>query len=113
MRSIAAAMALVAATCAPAHAAERPCYRHVRSAAQRELVRRESSGSPHARNRRSTAFGCLQLLRATRNAMGRRLGINPDTTSAAQQMRMGSLYIDLRYGTDHAALAHHDARGWY
>lgn len=115
MRHIALATIITAAGlghAAPARAGA-TCYAHVRSDAQRRLVQRESDGNPHARNPRSTAFGCGQLLRATRHHFGRRLGIHPDTTDPGQQMRLMGAYIDDRYGSDDAALGHSMRRGWY
>lgn len=89
------------------------CYSFVRSDAQRVIVRRESHGNPHAQNPRSSAFGCGQLLTATRVVHGRRLGIDPNTRHPAEQMRLMSSYIDDRYGSDWAALAHKNRTGWY
>lgn len=115
MRHIALATMITAAGLAHAApaGASGACFAHVRSDAQRRLVQRESGGNPHADNPKSSAFGCLQLIRAQRAKYGRRIGVHPDTTDAAAQMRMGSLYIDHRYGSDAAALAFHDRRGWY
>lgn len=113
MRALALATILVAAGTPGATASGGACFRHVRSDAQRELVRRESGGDPLADNPDSTAYGCGQLLRATRRQFGRMLGIHPDTASAAQQMRMMSAYTDHRYGSDDAALDHHRRRRWY
>ncbi len=115
MRTIALATILTAGALGHATPAEAggACFAYVRSDAQRRLVQRESGGNPAAANPTSTARGCGQLLRATRRHFGRRLGINPDTTSAAEQMRMMHAYVDDRYGSDERALAHSLDRGWY
>lgn len=113
LAAIAAVLTVLAATTPPADADTTSCYPHVRSAAQRRLVQRESRGNPHAKNPHSTAFGCGQLLARTRTHFGRRLGIHPNTRDPAKQMRMMSAYIDTRWRTDHAALAHSLTHGWY
>ena len=90
------------------------CYRFVRSAEQRQLLEHENRpGDPLAKNPRSSAFGCLQLIRSDRRIYATKLGLNPDTTSAAEQMRMATVRIDHRYGTDAKALAFFRAHGWH
>lgn len=115
MRHIALATIITAGvfTPAPARAETGDCYAHVRSDAQFRLVARESRGNPLARNRHSTAFGCGQLLRATRRHFAERLGVHPDTTRPGEQMRLMGAYTDARYGSDERALAHSLRTGWY
>lgn len=115
MRHLALATIITAAGLAHAAPADASgaCYRYVRSDAQRRLVHRESRGDPRAQNEKSSAFGCLQLIRANRVTFAKRLGVNPDTTDPRAQMRMGSMYIDQRFGSDDRALAFHLQNGWF
>ncbi len=82
-------------------AAQWPCLR--------ELWRRESNWRWNADNPTSSAYGIPQALPGSKmRAAGADWRTNPRT-----QIRWGLRYIDARYGTACAALAHHDRKGWY
>lgn len=89
------------------------CYQHVRSDAQRTLVTRESRGIPTARNRHSSARGCGQLLAVQRRHYNPPCGAGPNSLDPAVQVCAMGKYVDDRYGSDDAALAHSDKYGWY
>lgn len=65
------------------------------------VMKRESGGSPHANNPRSTAYGCYQLLAGTARSYG--------GYSAAAAHR----YVRDRYGSWAKAKRHHQRNGWY
>lgn len=84
-----------------------------RGGALQELIRRESGGRTSAKNPKSSAFGLGQLIVANRRRLGKKLGINPDTTDYGQQLRMMEEYIRERYGSPEKALEFHNRKGWY
>jgi peptidoglycan hydrolase CwlO-like protein len=79
-------------------------------AAAREIIMRESGGDPTADNPTSTAFGLGQLLISNRQRL---IPENPDTTDCGLQYRAFKQYVTERYGTFEAALAFHNAHGYY
>jgi peptidoglycan hydrolase CwlO-like protein len=79
-------------------------------AAAREIIMRESGGDPTADNPNSTAFGIGQLLISNRQRL---IPENPDTTDCGLQYRAFKQYVTERYGTFEAALAFHNAHGYY
>jgi len=83
------------------------------SAAERFIIGKESSGRTTADNPTSTAFGLGQLLISNRQAYGRKLGFNPNTTDYGQQLAMMRAYIADRYGTAEAAMRFWQQHHWY
>lgn len=83
------------------------------SSAEQWIIGKESSGNVHADNPTSTAFGLGQLLLSNRQAYGRRLGFDPNTTDYGQQLAMMRAYIKDRYGTAEAAMNFWQKNGWY
>ena len=74
-----------------------------------KLWERESNWRWNATNKSSGAYGIPQSLPATKMASaGADWRTNPDT-----QIRWGISYIDGRYGSPCAALAHSDEHNWY
>lgn len=89
------------------------CYNYSRSAEQTALLKRESRGIHTADNPESSAYGCGQLLTATRIKYSRRCGTDANTNNVADQMCMMSAYIDDRYGSDERALNFWKRNKWY
>lgn len=83
------------------------------SKAEAEIISRESTFNPNAKNPRSTAFGLGQLVVRNRIAYGKKLGIDPHTTNPHEQIALFREYVKKRYGTAEKALAHHNRKGWY
>lgn len=75
-----------------------------------ELVARESSFNPGAKNPASTASGLFQFLDATRRDYGFK-GVN--WSDPYHQSLAGLQYIKKRYGTPEKALKFWDENGWY
>lgn len=75
-----------------------------------ELVARESSFNPNAKNKTSSAAGLFQFLDGTRKNYG---GSSVDWSDPTQQALAGIKYIVDRYGTPEKALQHWDSKGWY
>lgn len=75
-----------------------------------ELIARESSFNPNAKNSKSTAAGLFQFLDQTRADYG---GNKVDWSDPTQQVIAGLKYIKQRYGTPEKALKHWDDKGWY
>lgn len=75
-----------------------------------ELVARESSFNPNAKNKSSSAAGLFQFLDGTRASYG---GGKVDWSDPYQQALAGVHYIKDRYGTPEKALAFWDKNGWY
>lgn len=75
-----------------------------------ELVARESSFNPNAKNSTSSAAGLFQFLNDTRKAYG---GSSVDWSDPYQQALAGLKYIKDRYGTPVKALQHWDEKNWY
>lgn len=76
-----------------------------------ELVRRESSFNPRAKNPKSTAYGYGQFLAATRANYEKKMGLDYD--NPVHQLVMMMQYVKDRYGTPDQAIAFHDAKNWY
>lgn len=85
------------------------------SPALHELLRRESTWNPNAVNEDSGACGLFQRLPCPWSYHGGNAGPSDDWVRATplQQARNGLGYITGRYGTPDAALAFHNANGWY
>lgn len=96
-----------------AMADEVDCYNFARSTAQAKIVYKESRGDPTAKNPRSSAFGCGQLLYSTRIRYAKYCNYDPHTLDIEDQMCMMSAYIDDRYGSDERALNWHRRYNWY
>lgn len=77
------------------------------------IIDGESNGIPTAQNPTSSAFGIGQMIKANREAYGKRLGFNPNTTDPSQQIAMMMEYIKDRYKTPEAAAAFKKKHGWY
>lgn len=75
-----------------------------------ELVARESSFNPSAKNPKSTARGLFQFLEGTRKNYG---GDKVDWDDPYQQALAGLKYIKDRYGTPEKALQFWDKNKWY
>lgn len=75
-----------------------------------ELVARESSFNPNAKNPKSSAAGLFQFLNSTRENYG---GNSVNWSDPYQQAVAGLQYIKDRYGTPEKALQHWDDKGWY
>lgn len=75
-----------------------------------ELVARESSFNPGAKNPKSTAQGLFQFLDGTRANYG---GSKVDWSDPYQQAYAGLKYIKDRYGTPEKALQFWDKNNWY
>ncbi|MBA9088824.1 SLT domain-containing protein [Fontibacillus solani] len=75
-----------------------------------ELVARESSFNPNAKNPKSTAAGLFQFLDATRKNYG---GDKVNWNDPYQQSLAGLKYIKDRYGTPEKALEFWDKNKWY
>jgi septal ring factor EnvC (AmiA/AmiB activator) len=80
------------------------------SAAEYNIIMRESHGDPTARNPRSTAFGLGQLLLDLRQRL---LGADANTTDCGRQLYAFRAYVRERYGTAENAWAFWQAHGWY
>uniref|UniRef100_UPI00406CEE28 lytic transglycosylase domain-containing protein n=1 Tax=Paenibacillus sp. FSL L8-0436 TaxID=2954686 RepID=UPI00406CEE28 len=75
-----------------------------------ELVARESSFNPNAKNPKSTAAGLYQFLNGTRKNYG---GNSVDWSDPNQQARKGLQYVIDRYGDPYKALQFWDKNKWY
>lgn len=76
-----------------------------------EIVRRESTFNPQAKNPTSTAYGYAQFLASTREQYEKKTGLSYD--DPVNQIIMMAMYIEERYKTPEAALAFWDANHWY
>jgi hypothetical protein len=76
-----------------------------------ELVRRESSFNPNAKNPKSTAHGYAQFLNSTRANYEKKTGLSYD--DPVNQLIMMMQYVQDRYGTPDAALSFWDKNKWY
>jgi hypothetical protein len=84
------------------------------SRAEQWIIGKESgSQGVHADNPTSSAFGLGQLLASNRQAYGRQLGFDPNTTDYGQQLAMMRAYIRDRYGTAEQAMRFWQSHGWY
>ncbi|WP_419890738.1 transglycosylase SLT domain-containing protein [Paenibacillus xylanexedens] len=75
-----------------------------------ELVARESSFNPNAKNPKSSAAGLFQFLDMTRKNYG---GSSVNWNDPYQQAIAGIKYIESRYGDPVKALQHWDKKKWY
>jgi hypothetical protein len=76
-----------------------------------ELIGRESSWNPKAKNPKSTAHGYGQFLKSTRAAYEKKTGLDYD--NPVHQIVMMAQYVKDRYGTPEKALAWWDTHKWY
>ena len=79
------------------------------SALQKILKRENSSGSLHAKNPKSSAFGLPQVLRGTYRGVGVPYGI----ICPSCQLEVMLKYVGNRYGTFHQASRHWDRHRYY
>jgi hypothetical protein len=73
-----------------------------------ELIMRESSWNPDARNRKSTAYGLGQLIDQTWKDVG-----IEKSDDFRIQLIAAHKYVMMRYGSWVKALEHHKQHGWY
>jgi hypothetical protein len=73
-----------------------------------ELIMRESSWNPDARNRKSTAYGLGQLIDQTWEDVG-----IEKSDDFRIQLIASHKYVMQRYGSWVKALEHHKQNGWY
>jgi hypothetical protein len=73
-----------------------------------ELIMRESSWNPDARNRKSTAYGLGQLIDQTWEDVG-----IEKSDDFRIQLIAAHKYVMQRYGSWVKALEHHKQNGWY
>lgn len=76
-----------------------------------ELIARESTWNPNAKNPKSTAHGYGQFLNSTRRDYEKRYGIS--YTNPVNQLVLTLYYIRDRYGNPQKALAFHNKNNWY
>lgn len=83
------------------------------NAARDWIISKESLGKTTAKNPNSSAFGLGQLIKANREAYGKRLGIDPDTIDRNEQLQLMDAYVKERYGNYQKALEFWKANNWY
>jgi hypothetical protein len=76
-----------------------------------QIVQRESSFNPNAKNPNSTAYGYAQFLNSTRAAYEKKTGLN--YSDPVNQLVMMAQYIKDRYGTPQNALNFWLKNKWY
>jgi hypothetical protein len=76
-----------------------------------EIVKRESSYNPSAKNPKSTAYGYGQFLSSTRSNYEKKTGLN--YSDPVNQLIMMAQYVKDRYGTPANALAFWNKNKWY
>jgi hypothetical protein len=76
-----------------------------------EIVKRESSYNPNAKNPKSTAYGYGQFLSSTRSNYEKKTGLS--YSDPVNQLIMMAQYVKDRYGTPQKALAFWNANKWY
>jgi hypothetical protein len=76
-----------------------------------EIVKRESSYNPSAKNPKSTAYGYGQFLSSTRSNYEKKTGLN--YSDPVNQLIMMAQYVKDRYGTPANALAFWNKNHWY
>lgn len=77
-----------------------------------ELIGRESSWNPRAKNRKSTAHGFGQLLNST-EAKYKKKYPNLNYKNPVDQIVLTWIYVKDRYGSAENALRFWDAHNWY
>jgi tape measure domain-containing protein len=83
------------------------------SGPEKYIIMHESGGRTNAQNPTSTAFGLGQLIYANRAHYGRILGVSPNTTNYAAQLKMFRMYVHERYGNATNAANFWRAHHWY
>lgn len=81
--------------------------------AEAELIMRESSGRPTAKNPNSSARGLWQGLDGIRAKYCGMVGVDPNTVVPEEQVACMRVYIQHRYGTADKALAFWQENRWY
>jgi SLT domain-containing protein len=76
-----------------------------------EIVKRESSFNPNAKNPNSSAYGYGQFLSSTRQQYEKKTGLSYD--DPVNQLVMMGQYVKDRYGTPAKALAFWKKNHWY
>lgn len=76
-----------------------------------EIVKKESSFNPNAKNPKSSAYGYGQFLSSTRAQYEKKTGLSYN--DPVNQLVMMGQYVKDRYGTPAKALAFWNANGWY
>lgn len=76
-----------------------------------EIVRRESSFNPNAKNPNSTAYGYGQFLQSTRNNYEKKTGLS--YADPVNQLVMMMMYVKDRYGSAENALNFWNRNHWY
>lgn len=76
-----------------------------------EIVKKESSFNPTAKNPNSSAYGYGQFLSSTRSQYEKKTGLSYN--DPVNQLIMMAEYVKDRYGTPQKALAFWNANGWY
>lgn len=76
-----------------------------------EIVKRESSYNPSAKNPKSTAYGYGQFLSSTRSNYEKKTGLSYN--DPVNQLIMMAQYVKDRYGTPQKALAFWNKNHWY
>jgi hypothetical protein len=76
-----------------------------------EIVKKESSFNPNAKNPKSTAYGYGQFLSSTRSNYEKKTGLS--YSDPVNQLIMMSQYVKDRYGTPANALAFWNKNHWY
>jgi SLT domain-containing protein len=76
-----------------------------------EIVKRESSFDPTAKNPTSSAYGYGQFVKKTRAQYEKSSGLNYD--NPVHQLVMMGQYVKDRYGTPSKALAFWNKNHWY
>lgn len=79
--------------------------------AMSELIARESSWNPSAKNPNSTAHGYGQFLNSTRANYEKKYGIKYD--NPVNQLILTMHYVKDRYGSPDKAIAFHNKNNWY
>ncbi len=83
------------------------------SEAEIAIIQKESSFRTEAKNPKSTAFGLWQGLAGIRAKYSKKVGVDPNTTDAAEQIAMFRVYVAERYGTAEKAWEFWQKNGWY
>lgn len=76
-----------------------------------ELIGRESSWNPKAKNPKSTSYGYGQFLKSTIRSYEKKTGLSYD--NPVNQIYMTWLYVRDRYGSAENALRFWDKNKWY